>query len=249
MHTPSESSWFSLQAWEKAGGSAAVPAAEMRLENIGQAYAVQHAMSAAQGAIGAWKVLNGEAGAAPLCAPVPLACIRSSGARVAMAGASQLRMRVVLCCRLGASLPDYAASYSVAEVEGAIGSLHAGAELIRGSNGDVSRDELAWIAGGLSAGALVVGTAARAWGHFGHDGAAVRIRIGRHEGERRQGQVEMDIPRTLQWLAEFGAAWAGGLIIGHIVEVGLGIEEVMVPVGSKVRVGIEGLGEVAFRLE
>lgn len=248
MDRPSESSWFSLQAWEKAGRSAAAPAAEMRLENIGQAYAVQHAASAAQGAIGAWKVLNGGAGAPPLCAPVPLACIRSSGARV-RAGASPVRLRVVLCCRLGASLPSYAAPYSVAEVEGAIGSLHAGAELIRGGNGNAPRDELAWIAGGLSAGALVVGAAARAWQNFDHREIAVRIRIGRHEDERRQGRAEMDIPRTLQWLAEFGAAWADGLIIGHIVEIGLGIEEVMVPAGSKVRVAIEGFGEVAFRLE
>ncbi len=57
----------------------------------------------------------------------------------------------------------------------------------------------------------------------------------------------LDVIEALRWLANDRARWAGGLMVGHVVAIEAGTDEIQAPPDVPVRVIIDGLGSAEVR--
>lgn len=217
---------------------------ELQPENLAEAYAIQHEVAASFGAIGGWKTETRGVGEPILCAALPISALRSSGA--CFEATAERQVRLVLAVRLIASLARRNAPFTRNEAIGAIGTLHAAAEILAPRVTDGDANTLVSVADGLGAGPVVIARSTATWRGFDPRKLAVTLAIdGR--SRRYEGRVEYDVPNLLAWLGASGAAWADGLYVGHVVTLGLGIAPITVGPKAKVRAAIAGLGALDFR--
>lgn len=185
--------------------------------NTEQAYLVQRAIMAELGPIGGWKVGSPSPDGAFTCAPLPASGLLQSPAQLDPGIAVEAEIAVVL----GEDLPPRDVPYTEAEVLAAIASAHPAIEVLRSRFTDPEAvDPLSALADSLSHDALVLGAAIPFWQTVNLERERVRLLIDGAEVKAGVGNPGGPIGRMLAWLANDGAAWAGGLQAGHVVTTG-----------------------------
>ncbi len=186
-----------------------------------QAYAVQRTISAGLGPIGGWKVGAPGPGAAPTCAPLPASGIRPSPARLPDGQFTLRGVEAEISFRLGADLPVRPKPYGRAEILAAIAECLPAIELLesRFTQPD-TLDKWTLLADGLSHGGFVYGAPAANWQTIDFTRESVRLVIDGVEVKTSHANPAGDMIRLVQWLANAGSHWAGGLRAGQYVTCG-----------------------------
>ena len=210
------------------------------------AYAVQHRVAAALGAIGGWKV--GAPGGSRVCGPLPLSGIHPSPCRLSAAQNPYRGIEAEIAFRMAADLPPRATPYTRAEVVAAIGTMHPAIEVLESRFVDPDQfDLLTNLADTQSHGGFIFGPGTLHWHGIDLttvkceqfvDGVLQKDTIGYPFGE---------ILEMMDWLANIGSVWAGGLKAGQFVTCGSWTGKQCVSADAVVRVAFSGLGEVNIR--
>lgn len=242
-----------------------------RPKDLGQAYAVQAAVSRRFGAIGGWRICCPDTLVGRACAPLPVASIRPAPARLTTDFGSDARIQPEICFRLQRDLPDYDAPYSRDQVLAAIGSVHPGVAMLHpGAGNHGSLDPLNAIAHSCDQRCLICGVAAPDWHRI--DMREIMISV-LQNGRRTQTDSGSGVTSWLEkqgllwarnarpasaealggaddpielvrWLANEGSRWAGGLGVGQWIAVSLGIDEIRIPTDAPARIVFGGLGSI-----
>ncbi len=238
-----------LQAWRNPGKPLTKLPDPLRPANLAHAYGIQQAVSKELGAIGGWLIWQSPDRANLLCAPLPLASIHPSPMHLASVRWTYRRLGPKICLRIGASLPDYDAPYSRDRIIAAIESCHAAVEVRQPRfAGAGALDALTALADSVGYGCLVHCRQGVPWG----DGVVLRhdlqVVVGNTEISARAMDPGYDVIEALRWLVNEGSRWAGGLMVGHLVAIAAGEDEIQAPRDLLVRVVTGGLGsiEVSF---
>ncbi len=186
-----------------------------------QAYRVQALVMAELGEIGGWKV--GAAGPnGPIsCAPLPARWLFEATARLDAAVFTQREVESEICFRLAADLPSRGTSYTQGDVLAAVASCHPGIEVLQSRYAQPdSAGPLALLADFIQTGAFVVGAPIEGWRELDFDRLQVCQTVGDGPERRATGNPAGGMARLMAWLANEGAAWAGGLRAGQVVTCG-----------------------------
>lgn len=204
------------------------------------AYAIQHA--AAEGvAIGGWKVGLAGVGQGYLCAPMPATGIAASPARLP---AGRLRgVEAEVAFRLGRDLPPRATPYGRAEISAALATAHPAIEVLESAYLDPDAvDRLSNLADSIIHGGFVFGPGLADWHALDFPAITVTQTIA-GAPLSRTGNPAGDMIRLVEWLANEGSRWAGGLRAGQFVTCGSWTGKTPAPPCAEVRVAFPGLGE------
>ena len=185
------------------------------------AYAVQRRVMEALGGIGGWKVGSSGPGAPCTCAPMPAAGIHASPGRVAGSALALRGIEAEIAFRLGADLLPREEPYGRAEVVAAIACCMPAIELLdsRFINPD-GLDKLTLLADFSTHGGFVYGAPAANWQGIDFARETVRVLVDGEAIKTGAGNPAGDMIRLIQWLADTGAHWAGGLRAGQYVTCG-----------------------------
>ena len=175
---------------------------------------------------------------------MPLAGLHASPARLARGRMRGIEAEVAF--RLGRDLPPRAAPYTRAEVMAALATAHPAIEVLESAYLDPDAvDPLSNLADSLMHGGFVHGPGVAAW--QGLDFAAMTVtQTIDGAAMQRTGNPAGDMIRLVEWLANDGSRWAGGLRAGQIVTCGSWTGKTWAPAGAQVRVVFPGLGEAAL---
>ncbi len=211
------------------------------------AYAVQRRVVAGLGAIGGWKVGASGPAAAPNCAPMPAAGVHPAPARIA-AGPHALRgVEAEIAFRLGADLPPREQPYGRAEVIAAIACCLPAIEVLDSRFTDPdAQGKLALLADSSSHGGFVYGAPAADWQGIDFAREAVRLLVDGEEVKAGTANPAGDMIRLIQWLADEGAHWAGGLRAGQYVTCGSWTGKEFVGPAAQVQVEFAHAGSAAL---
>ncbi len=223
----------------RAGTPIAVLPEALRPTDQAGAYAIQHAGMAGV-AIGGWKVGAPGPVAPCLCAPMPASGIQASPARIA--GGRLRGVEAEVAFRLGADLPPRGTPYSRAEVIAALATAHPVIEVLEAAYADLKAvGPLDLLADRIAHGGFVYGEGVAAWQGLEFAAMTVTQRIGDPEIVRT-GNPAGDMIRLVEWLANEGSVWAGGLRAGQIVTCGSWTGMSWAAAGARVSVDFSGLG-------
>ena len=181
----------------------------------------QRRVHEALGPVGGWKVGASGPQAEPNCAPMPAAGVHASPAPI-YAGPHHLRgVEAEISFRLGADLPPRSAPYGRAEVIAAIADCLPAIEVLDSRFVDPDAvDRLSQLADGLSHGGFVYGAPAADWQAIDFARERVRLRVDGAVVKTGSANPAGDMIRLIQWLADTGARWAGGLHAGQYITCG-----------------------------
>jgi 2-keto-4-pentenoate hydratase len=186
-----------------------------------QAYAVQRRVSEGLGAIGGWKVGAAGPEAPPSCAPMPATLVQPSPAQIHAAPNALRCVEAEIAFRLGADLPPREAPYGRAEVIAAIAYCLPAIEVVDSRFTDPDKmDKASLLADALSHGGFVYGPPAADWQGIDFSRETVRLLVDGAELKSSSANPAGDMIRLIQWLADTGARWAGGLRAGHYITCG-----------------------------
>lgn len=218
---------------------------DVRPRNLAQAYGIQEAVSGELGAIGGWQICKPPAEAELACAPLPLASIRPAPARVPKSGDATVSLSTEICFRLGRSLPDYDAPYTRDQVRAAIESCHPAVAVLRPRPIDPGlSDALTAIANSCGHWRLVHGKPAPDWPRLVTGPIAINVLQTGVPAFPHDVDWTEDPIGLLQWLANRGARWAGGLTVGQWVAIGLGGGELEIRTDRPVCIIVGSLGSI-----
>lgn len=221
-----------------AGRLTALPEA-LRPADRAEAFAIQ--ARAAEGvAIGGWKVGSTGADKPPICAPMPAAGIHASPARL---GSGLLRaVEAEISFTLGRDLPA-GRTYTREEIVAALATAHPSIEVLESAFVDPDLvDPLSNLADSVIHGGFIVGPGVAAWQGLDFPNITVTQTIN-GAAMQRTGNPAGDMIRLVVWLANEGAAWAGGLKAGQIVTCGSWTGKTPAPAGATATVSFPGVGE------
>ena len=211
---------------------------------LADAIAIQRRVSDALGPIGGWKVGAAHPDAPPSCAPMPTAGIHASPGSLPAARERWVEAEVAF--RLGTDLPARARPYARAEIEAALTSAHPAIEWLEQRFVDPAAvDPLSLLADGLGHGGFVWGPPTAAWQNLPFAGMNVMQTVG-EATLTAIGNPAGDMIRLVQWLADLGATWAGGLRAGQFVTCGSWTGKTALPRGRRATVRFSGLGEATL---
>lgn len=211
--------------------------------DVAAAYAVQHKVAATFGAIGGWKV--GAPGGTTICGALPASGVQASPTRLAAATHPYRGIEAEVAFRMGADLPPRATPYSREEVIAAIAGMYPVIEELESRFLDPdSHDLMTNLADTQSHGGLIYGPELRDW--QGVDLAAEHCQqfVDGKLHTERTGYPFGDILKMVEWMANTGAVWAGGLKAGQFVTCGSWTGKACVAANARVRVVFPSLGEV-----
>ena len=221
---------------------AAVPAALRPADNAA-AYAAQHAVAATFGPIGGWKV--GAPGGNTICGALPAATITASPTSLPSATHVMRGIEAEVAFRMGADLPPRTAPYSRAEVVAAIATMHPAIEVLESRFVEPNdHDLMTNLADTQSHGGFVHGAGRRDWHDIDLSKELCEQYVDGALHTSRTGYPFGDILKMMEWLANVGSHWAGGLKSGQFVTCGSWTGAARVAAGAKVRVTFASLGEV-----
>lgn len=211
-----------------------------------QAYAIQHRISAELGPIGGWKVGAAGPDAAPNCAPLPLSGVMASPARMSGTQFTLRGVEAEISFRIGADLPPRDEPYGRAEVIAAIACCVPAIEVLesRFTNPDVL-DKMTLLADSLTHGAFVYGAPAADWQGIDFTTETVELIVDGLPTKTATANPAGDMIRLIQWLADTGTRWAGGLKAGQYVTCGSWTGKDFVPAGAQVQVSFAHAGSVS----
>ena len=221
---------------------------ELRPHDLAEATSIQQAVSRELGRIGGWKVGAPGPDGAPNCAPMPLAGLHESPAHLPAARWPMRAVEAEICFRIGRDLDIHDGPYSREQVIAAIDTCHPGIELLQSRFADPDTlDPMTALADSLGHGCYVVGHQIDGWDRIDWPNERVRVLFADHEELARTGNPAGDMLRLVHWLANEGAAWAGGLHVGQIVTTGSWTGKSIVPVtASRVRATFAHAGEAVL---
>ena len=210
-----------LSAWRDPSQKLRSLPAVLTPVNVAHAYAVQRRVSEGLGTIGGWKVGAAGPEAAPSCAPMPAAGVHASPARITAPPGAMRGVEAEICFRLGADLPPREAPYGRPEVIAAIAYCLPAIEVLDSRFADPEAVEpLSLLADGLAHGGFVYGAPAPDWQGIDFSRETVRLLVDGVVVKTGTANPAGDMIRLVQWLADSGARWAGGLRAGQYVTCG-----------------------------
>ena len=218
-----------------------LPAALRPADQAG-AYAIQQA--AAEGvAIGGWKVGAAGPDKPCFCAPMPAAGLAASPARLPRGRLRFIEAEVAF--RIAHDLPPRATPYTRAEIIAALATAHPAIEVLESAFADPDAVAPATnLADSVAHGGFVHGPGRADW--QGLDFATMTV-TQTVDGATiaRTGNPAGDMIRLVEWLANEGSRWAGGLRAGQFVTCGSWTGKTPAAAGGQARVSFPGLGEAA----
>ncbi|MGH7102083.1 MAG: hypothetical protein ACREFJ_06760 [Acetobacteraceae bacterium] len=232
-------------------GSKPLPA-ELRPRSLPEAYGIQQAVSRELGPVGGWRICRAEPEVRLAAAPLPIAMFQPEPALLAVADHETLRALPALALELGRSLPEYDTPFSESEVVGAIGSTRPAVLVLDPScNEDRHDDPLAAIAEFCGRASVIYGRAAVAGLPQARN---ITLTIGRRRSDTETRAVAIgDLIGPLQWLANFGTGFSGGLMVTQggltvrqMVVLPLRTDAIPIAPGVAVEIRFGDLGKVAL---
>ena len=215
----------------------------LRPTDRAEAYAIQRLVSATFSGIGGWKVGAANPTAEPQCGALPEVNVVASPASFDSTHHSNF-IEAEVSFTIGHDLPPRALPYTREEVIAAMATAHPTIELVdsRFIDGDAV-DAFSGLADTQSHFALIVGPGRADWHGINFDTETAEQYVDGALHMTHQGNPGGDMVRLVQWLANTGAVWAGGLKAGQVVTCGSWTGKS--PVGAKVdvRVHFPSLGE------
>lgn len=238
-----------LAAWRGAAHPLPALPEMLRPGNLAHAYAIQEAVCRELGAIGGWRICVAEPAAPLACAPVPVATIHPGSIRLAAGGPDLVRVQPVLCLRIGRALPDYDAPFTHQQAIDAIEAASLGAEILEPRlDRTVDTDRLTAIADSCGHAALVHSGSIRGWRNTTAIDLVITTTAGRKRTIVRRSAGIADVVEKLQWLANYGARWGGGLQVGQLIVIALQTAELRIAPGMSVQLAADGLGTAEIRV-
>jgi 2-keto-4-pentenoate hydratase len=224
----------------EAGRLVALPE-ELRPADRARVYAIQ-AKAAAGVEIGGWKVGAAGPDKPCNCSPMPSAGIKPSPA---VLGAGLLRgIEAEVAFRVAYDLPPRSTRYARADVIAALATAHPAIEILESAFIDPDAvDFESNLADSLMHGGFVFGPGRADWHELDFPNISVTQVIGDTQPLVRTGNPAGDMIRLVEWLANEGSVWAGGLKAGQFVTCGSWTGKTFAPPGAAVVVQFPGLGE------
>ncbi len=209
--------------------------ARITVRDAAQAYAVQRLVAPSLGPIGGWKVGAAGPDAAPSCAPMPASCVFAAPALPDMRALPQREVESEICFTFAADLPPRATPYAEADVLAAIATARPGIEILQSRlENPGAAAPLALLADLIQHGAFIVGAPIEGWRAVDFSRVTVRQSVTGADDRTRIGNPAGDMGRLMVWLANEGAAWAGGIRAGQVVTCGSWTGKLFVPEGATV---------------
>lgn len=237
-----------LAGWREPSAPLSPLTERLRPADLIPADGVPKAMSGQFGAIGGWRVWRPGVHGIQACTPLPLANIWPAPTRMLMDGDPLARLDTAVCFRISGNLRGYGAPYTRERVLAAIESCHpAIAVLDRHYPEPNPPDPLTAAADGCGYRYLVYGRALPAWPTIGIECVTVTALQGGSRVFSHPAGLVDDPVWLLQWLANEGARWGGGLLVGQWVAIGLGAGEIRIPTRHPARIVVGSLGSVDVR--
>ncbi len=223
---------------------------ELRATTQAEAHAIQDAMLAELGPVGAWKIPAGD-DPAPFLSPLPASEVHGQGYIRPLGPLPIVIAELEIGVRLVRDLPLRARTpYQASEMGAAIASLHPLIELITFSWTDRDQvDRLTQLSDLQNSAALVVGDSLNDWQEFAADTTELRLLLDDTVvASTASGAGMGQILSTLAYLANHAAERGLALQAGQIVTTGA---RLVAPVGGATRISgeIAGLGTVWTMLE
>lgn len=218
----------------------------MRPATEADAYAIQHAVSAAMGGIAGWKVGSPNPAATHFtCAPLPSGTVSDGPLTVQ---GSDRGVEAEIAVRLGRDLPPREAPYSIGEVRDAIASAHPAVEVLESRFVDsAAAGAMSALADSLSNHSLVLGPAIEGWDSVDLTSETVRLLVDGVEVKTGRANPGGEMLRLVAWLANEGTRWAGGLRTGQVVTTGSWTGKDYVAPGTEVAAQFARCGTVTLR--
>lgn len=215
---------------------------DLRPTDFDAVYAIQkHVADLDRVAIGGWKVGLTAGGKSFFCAPMPLAGIKASPAPLPAGHYRGVEAEVAF--RIGPDLPPRGQPYTREEIVAALPTAHPAIEILESAFADPDLvDPLSNLADSMLHGGFVYGPGLENWHGLDFPNITVTQRINDQEMQRT-GNPAGDMVRLVEWLANEGSVWAGGLKSGQFVTCGSWTGKTPAPPGAAVRVQFPGLGE------
>lgn len=215
----------------------------LRPADRADAYAIQRLVAASFGGIGGWKVGPFGGTTEPACSPLPAAVVVASPARF-VSTHRQNFIEAEISFTIGRDLPPRAEPYAREEIVAALATAHPTIELVQSRFDDIEAAQpLSILADNQSHFALVVGPGRKDWHGLDFDAETVEQYVDHRLNQIHRGNPAGDMIRLVQWLANTGSVWAGGLKKGQVVTCGSWTGKSLVGAKADVRVHFPSLGE------
>jgi 2-keto-4-pentenoate hydratase len=250
MDRHAETATLMLSAWHDPSQKLNVLPTVLVPVDEAHAYAVQRRVSQGLGAIGGWKVGAPGPDGPPSCAPLPASGILASPARLPGGKFTLRGIEGEICFRLGADLPPRSEPYARAEIIAAIAYCLPVIEVLESRFVHPDKlDPLTLLADSLTHGALIYGPPAADWQGIDFARETVGVVVNGEAVKTGTGNPAGDMIRLVQWMADKGAHWAGGLRAGQYVTCGSWTGKDYTPPGAQVQVSFAHAGSVSVEFE
>ena len=218
----------------------------LRPASSAESYAIQDAIVAMKGPVGAWKLTVPRDDSEPTCAPIPGHRVFSNGSHIP--GHMALALEIELGILLGR---DISGAVTEAEIERSIEGAVIACELI----GSRFRDrkavsKLSALADTQSGGALVIGNPDAPWKGLDPENISMTLDInGEHSGSTTLTVPKPLYIRAIAWLAEQAGIRGTSLRAGQVIITGGRIGSI--PIKEKIEVAAysEQIGSLKFTVE
>jgi 2-keto-4-pentenoate hydratase len=209
-----------------------------------QAYAVQDAVTRRLGPVSGWKVGAKAPAATPNAAPILSDLIRSSPATWPSSSFHMRGIEAEIAFRIARDLKPRPEPMTEQEVYDAVGSVHAGIEIVDTRLVEWSNADRLWVlADNQSNGGFVFDPVGSPWRGDDYSGAPVRLSVNGYPLIERDGGNPAGDPRwLLVWLVNHCVQSRGGLRAGTIVTTGSYTGMTFVDPGVTVDAEFPGIG-------
>ncbi len=222
----------------------------LRPRTTAAAYAIQRMLAEALGEIGGWKVGAAGPEQPAACAPMPARHIMPSPARLPAATFTERGVESEIAFRLARDLPARAEPYDAADIMGAIAAAHPAIEILQSRFAEPdAQDPLCGLADLISHGGFVYGPPIADWRSVDFAAMTIHQTATGTADRSRTGNPAGDMTRLIVWLANEGAAWAGGLKAGQYVTCGSWTGKSFPPAGGRAVTRFSGCEPVIVDFE
>jgi 2-keto-4-pentenoate hydratase len=212
--------------------------------SLAEAYEWQDTLLAQLGPVAGWKVGSDSPTSEPFRAGLTASTLHHSPARLDRGGFNVIGVEAEIVYRLARPLPTRAEPYTRSDVLAAIGSVHAGIEIVDtrfAAWGIVDRPSQ--IVDQFNHGALVIGEGREHGFEIDPYDQVVELELNGEVVTRKAGGNSAgDAVSLLVWLANHGAVGQGGLAAGASVTTGSWTGTLFAGAGTHVRASFDGVG-------
>lgn len=219
-------------------------------KTLTEAYGWQDALLAELGPVAGWKVGSDSPTSEPFRAGLTASTLQPSPARLDRRRFNVIGVEAEIVYTLAHPLPVRGEPYTRAEVLAAIGSVHAGIEIVdtRFAAWGIA-DRLSQTVDQYNHGALILGDGRTHGLEIDPQRQKVQLDLnGENVVRKAGGNSAGDAVNLLIWLANGGAASQGGLQAGATITTGSWTGTLFVGPGTHVRASFDGVGEAVLEI-